>query len=273
MLLEAGAYDNVDISLISHPGLPNNSALVRTTAFTRLEVEYFGKAAPAANSPWMGVNALDALIIAYNAVSVLRQQLRPTDIVGMNITDGGKAPNIIHAYAAGTFVIRAPSSARLDQLQRKVEACLRAGAEATGARLAMKVTPGYADHVPNHILASSYTRYFDALPDPASSAPDPPIPPLDQYTYVKASTDQGNLSYVLPSVNASFAIPPGPESGRNHTPDFEIASGTRDAFERALRVGKALSGTAVDVCSVEGLLEKVKEEWRSDMDKSTRGEL
>ncbi|KAF1969080.1 putative amidohydrolase [Bimuria novae-zelandiae CBS 107.79] len=268
-LLEAGAYDKVDISLISHPGIPNNSALVRTTAFAHLEVEYFGKAAHAADSPWLGINALDALIIAYNAVSVLRQQLRPDDIISMHITDGGNAPNIIHAYAAGAFVIRAPSSARLAQLQQKVEACLRAGAEATGARLGLKVVPGYADHVPNHILAASYTRCFNALPD----VPDPPIQPLDQYTYVKASTDQGNLSHVLPSVNASFSIPPGPEGGRNHTPDFEKASGTREAFERALRVGKALAGTAVEVCSVEALLGEVREEWRRDMEKSAKGKL
>ena len=268
LLLEAGAYNDVDISLISHPGLPNNSALVRTTAFTRLEAEYFGKAAHAANNPWQGINALDALIIAYNAVSVLRQQLRPDDIIGMNITDGGKAPNIIHAYAAGTFVIRAPSSARLDQLLQKVQACLRAGAEATGARLSQKIYPGYADHVPNRVLAASYTRFFNAIPNPVPSVPEPAIPPLDQYTYVKASTDQGNLSYVVPSVNASFSIPPGPEGGRNHTKDFEKASGTREAFEKAMRVAKALVGTAVEICGVEGLLEKVKEEWRKDMEKA-----
>lgn len=263
MLLEAGAYDHIDISLISHPGLNNNSALVRTTAFARLEAEYFGKAAHAANSPWLGINALDALIIAYNAVSVLRQQLRPDDIVGIHITDGGKVPNIIHAYASGAIVIRAPTSSRLASLQEKVSACLRAGAEATGARLELKITPGYADHVPNHILAASYTRYFNALPD----VPDPPIPPLDQYTYVKASTDQGNLSHVLPSVNASFSIPPGPEGGANHSKDFEKASGTKVAFERALGVAKALAGTAVDVCSVEGMLQRVREEWKKDMER------
>ncbi|KAL1592758.1 hypothetical protein SLS60_011174 [Paraconiothyrium brasiliense] len=268
LLLEAGAYDNVDISLISHPGLFNNSALVRTTAFTRLEVEYFGKAAHAANSPWLGINALDALIVAYNAVSVLRQQLRPDDIVGMHITNGGAAPNIIHAYAAGALVIRAPSSARLEALQQKVEACLRAGAEATGARVQLKVTPGYADHVPNRVLAASYTRYFDALPD----VPNPPIPPLTQYTYVKASTDQGNLSYRLPSMNASFSIPAGPEGGANHSRDFEVASGTREAFERALRVGKAMAGVAVDVCSSIELLGKVKEEWRKDVEDAKKVE-
>jgi amidohydrolase len=261
-LLEAGAYDGVDISLISHPGILNNSPLVRTTAFARLEVEYFGRASHAANSPWLGINALDALVIAYNAVSVLRQQTMPSDVIGMSITNGGAAPNIIHAYAAGHCVIRANTVFRLKELERKVSACFRAGAEATGARVEIKITQGYADHVPNHVLAASYRKYWNAMPD----VPDPPIPPEDQFTWVKASTDQGNLSYAMPSVNASFSIPPGPQRGPPHTPDFEVSSGTREAFERALRVAKALAGTALDVLREPELLQKVKEQWRRDMD-------
>ena len=49
---------------------------------------------------------------------------------------------------------------------------------------------------------------------------------------------------------------------------IEKASGTREAFEKAMRVAKALAGTAVEVCGVEGLLDKVKEEWRKDMEKA-----
>jgi amidohydrolase len=263
-LLNAGAYQGVDISLISHPGILNNSPRVRTTAFARLEVEYFGRPAHAANSPWLGINALDALVIAYNAISVLRQQTMPTDVIGMSITNGGAAPNVIHAYAAGTCVIRASSSSRLKALQDKVSGCFRAGAEATGARVEIKITPGYADHVPNLLLAASYTKYWNMLPD----APDPPIPAGEQFTFVKASTDQGNISYAMPSVNASFAIPPGPLSGPPHTPDFEKSSGTKEAFDRAMRVGKALAGTAVDVLSTPGLIDDVKEQWRRDMDAS-----
>ncbi|KAF2749361.1 putative amidohydrolase [Sporormia fimetaria CBS 119925] len=261
-LLEAGAYKDVEISLISHPGIFNNSPLVRTTAFCRLEVEYHGRAAHAANSPWLGVNALDALVIAYNAVSVLRQQTMPSDVIGMSITDGGGPPNVIQAYAAGVCVLRAASASRLKELQRKVTACFQAGAEATGARADIKVVDGYADHVPNRVLAESYRQYWNSLPD----VPEPAIPPKDQFTWVKASTDQGNISYAMPSVNASFAIPPGPNSGPPHTPDFERASGTKAAFDRALRVGKALAGTAVDVLTTPGLIEKIKQQWRRDMD-------
>ncbi|KAG5927210.1 hypothetical protein E4U42_002438 [Claviceps africana] len=259
--LEAGAYRDVDLCLISHPGILHNSPLVRTSAFTRLNASYHGRAAHAANSPWLGINALDALIIAYNAISVLRQQTRPDDVIGLQITDGGNKPNVIHEHAAGVAVLRAASAARLAHLQQQVEACFQAGATATGARLVMDVEPGYMDHLPNRLLAARYRQHWQELPNP----PRPPLPPPDQPTCIKASTDQGNLSYALPSINVSFAIPPGAGAGQPHSPDFEKAAGTRGAFDRAMRVATAMAATAIDVYVTPGLLAQVQAQWRRDV--------
>lgn len=59
-LLDAGAYSDhkVDVSLIAHPGNVSDAALVRTAAYTRFKVEYFGKEAHAAAAPWEGVRQL-----------------------------------------------------------------------------------------------------------------------------------------------------------------------------------------------------------------------
>ena len=259
-LLEAGAYKDhgVDISLISHPGITHDGALTLTTAFNSFKVEYWGKAARAATAPWLGINALDALIVAYNSISVLRQQTMPGDSIACCITDGGATPDVIHDHAAGSFVIRANTMKRLIELQQKVDGCLRAGAEATGARKTWEHIIKYLDHVPNRVLASSYVRYWNSLNPPSRIT-------LDEETRESVSTDQGDVSHALPSISVCFAIPPGPEGGRNHTPDFEKAAGTKEAFMRCLRVGKALAGTAVDVITVPGLLDRVKEQWRKDM--------
>ncbi|KAK8068711.1 Peptidase M20 domain-containing protein 2 [Apiospora phragmitis] len=264
-LLRAGAYQDhkVDLSLISHPGIARNHALTRTSAYTALRVEYFGRAAHAAASPWLGINALDALVTAYNALSVLRQQTMAGDVVQGNITDGGARPNIIHAYAAGDFVVRANTQKRLEELLVKVQNCFAAGATATGARL--EITPGmaYADHVPNRPLGAAYARYFNALLPSSSEQRIPSDQDLDEMLGRSgASTDQGDISHAMPSLSPGFAIVPGPQGNGPHSPDFTRASGTRDAFDRSLRVGKALAGTAVDVLTVGGLLEKVKQAWR-----------
>ncbi|KAK8063122.1 hypothetical protein PG996_007774 [Apiospora saccharicola] len=281
-LLQAGAYKDhqVDLNLLSHPGITRNHALTRTSAYTALRVEYFGRAAHAAASPWLGINALDALITAYNAVSVLRQQTMPGDVIQGHITDGGARPNIIHAYAAGNFVVRANTQARLGELLKRVDTCFKAGATATGARRKYTIGMAYADHVPNRPLGAAYARYFNALLLPeegsgssssSSSSPWESEIPVDQdldemLGRSGASTDQGDISYAMPSLMPGFAIVPGPEGNGPHSPDFEQASGTRDAFAKALRVGKALAGAAVDVLTIEGLLGEVKLAWKKSME-------
>lgn len=283
-LLRAGAYRDhgVDVSLMGHPGITADSALSRTTAYARFRVEYQGREAHAAANPWLGINALDALVVAYNALSVLRQQTMPGDIIQGHITDGGAAPNIIHARAAGVFVARADTRARLRQLRPKVDACFEAGARATGARLVVTEEGAYADHVPNRVLARRYTRYWNELvplPPPGGDddGRDPYEPPtsripLDQDRdeargVTRASTDQGDVSYEMPSLHVGFSIVPGPGGQGPHNPEFATAAGTRDAFARCLRVAKALAGTALDVLTQDGLVEEVKRAWEKDMER------
>ncbi|KAK7548811.1 hypothetical protein BKA81DRAFT_430319 [Phyllosticta paracitricarpa] len=196
-LLKAGAYTDykVDFNLISHPGITADSALMTTTAYTRFKVEYLGRESHAAANPWLGINALDALITAYNALSMLRQQTQPTDIIQGHITSGGLAPNIIHAYAAGIFVLRASSLSRLATLTKKARSCFVAGATATGSRLVLTQQNSYADHRPNALLASLYRRSFNAL---GGAIPGPAIDAAQGHS--NASTDQGDVSYALPSL-------------------------------------------------------------------------
>jgi metal-dependent amidase/aminoacylase/carboxypeptidase family protein len=187
-LLNAGAYkdNNVDISLITHPGITPDSALMSSAAYNSFKVEYFGKEAHAAARPWDGINALDALITAYNAISVLRQQTQPGDIIQGMITNGGLRPNIIHAYAAGRFVARSDTKARVATLKKRVFACFEAGATATGATLKITEGTSYDDHMPNHVLGRSFRHSFNRL------GGDIPTGELDYIVgRTQASTDQG----------------------------------------------------------------------------------
>ncbi|RDW87295.1 peptidase m20 [Coleophoma crateriformis] len=254
-LLDAGAYSDhkVDINLISHPGTVDDSVLVRTTAYHNFKVEYFGKEAHAAAAPWEGINALDAMITGYNALSVLRQQTMPGDIIQGHITNGGSAPNIIHAYTSGIFVVRALSKARLAQLRIKVEACFEAGASATGAKL--KITPimSYDDHVPNKALGLVCREAANNLD---GKIPEPNIDLINGQS--GASTDQGNISYAMPSLSYGFAIKS--EAGP-HNPGFAAAARTMQAHGRALRAGEILAYTGIQALIDEKLLKDAKDEF------------
>jgi metal-dependent amidase/aminoacylase/carboxypeptidase family protein len=55
-MLEAGAYEGADVNLMSHTGSKSDNALVCSAAFQSFKIEYFGKIAHAAASPWEGVS-------------------------------------------------------------------------------------------------------------------------------------------------------------------------------------------------------------------------
>lgn len=191
---------------------------------------------------------------------MLRQQTQPGDIIQGMITNGGLRPNIIHAYASGRFVVRSDTKARRAALMKRVRACFEAGATATGATLKITEGTSYDDHMPNRVLGRSFRGFFNEL------GGDIPTAELDYIVgRTQASTDQGNISYAMPSISPSFWIrsedQDGHQIGGPHTPDFEKAARSAESHELAKRAAKALAATAVDVVATPGLLDEAKQEF------------
>ncbi len=132
----------------------------------------------------------------------------------------------------------------------------------------LKWKTAYDDHVPNHALGGSYREWFNKL---GGNIESPRVDRLSSST--QASTDQGNVSHVLPSIHSSFWIRSEDENGNQlggpHTPDFEKAARTGEAHEMAKRTAKALAATAVDVLTKDGLLKEVKKEFEDMKSKQT----
>ncbi|TEA15721.1 Peptidase M20 domain-containing protein 2 [Colletotrichum sidae] len=260
-LHEAGAFrdHNIDISLITHPTNGGDSPYMITTSTDRFEVEYYGKEAHAAAAPWEGVNAQDALILANNAIALLRQQTQHTDKIHGIISSAGSRINVIPALAQASFQIRSADNAALEDWTERVLKCFEAGALATGAELNLTMRPyGYDNMVNNDILANTYTKYFTELGGEVPSAE------IDKLRDPDGSTDQGNLSHDFPSISPYFGITNEdgsvPEGGP-HTSAFEVAAGSRPAFDKAIMVAKSIAGVAVDVLTVEGLLDNIQREF------------
>ena len=269
-MLEAGIFNDakIDVSLISHPTSSGDSPYMITTSTDRVDVEYYGREAHAAAGPWEGINAQDGLLVANSALSYMRQQMRPSDRVHGFISSAGSRINVISAKASGSYQIRANDETQLSNLTERVENCFKAGALATGAELNFTIRPyGYANHVTNDLLAASYATFFkeqggELEPTELDKAKDP-----------SGSTDQGNLSHEWPSISPYFQIfneDGSVPSGGPHTAAFEVAAGSKPAFEKSLIVAKSLAGVAVDVLTVDGLLDQIKEEFEKTKTPSLR---
>jgi metal-dependent amidase/aminoacylase/carboxypeptidase family protein len=103
-----------------------------------LHVEYFGKNAHAGGNPWDGINALDALVQAYNGVSTLRQHILPEERIHGAFLDVPKTANVIPAYTKSYWQIRSPSLQGLNKLIAKVRQCMEGAATTTGCTIKIK---------------------------------------------------------------------------------------------------------------------------------------
>jgi metal-dependent amidase/aminoacylase/carboxypeptidase family protein len=133
-MVSAGAYRKADACLMVHPAYADG-LYGGYLAYVTVNVEYFGKAAHAAAAPWDGANALDAVVLAYNAIGMLRQQAHPMSRLTVIITNGGKTVSVTPDYASAKVGIRAQNRFQLLSLRQKLTQCLESAASATGCTL------------------------------------------------------------------------------------------------------------------------------------------
>ncbi|KAG9128250.1 hypothetical protein FRC07_002209 [Ceratobasidium sp. 392] len=243
LLLEAGAYKEMDVCLMAHPS-PGEYHSVWTggsLALQSFSVEYHGHTAHAGAAPWEGKNALDAAFLAYAAVSALRQQIHPTMRVHGMIEGRDWAPNIIQDYAKMTYYVRAPSWEQVVALRTRVNRCFEAGALATSCTMSIKDLDSIKDLQQNPILSNDFAAVMSARYGR----------PFLQDTSTSASTDFGNVTYELPSIHPGFSIPTVINGG-NHTPPFTAAARTKEAHENAMAVSKGLATVGLRVLLDEG---------------------
>jgi len=249
-MVKAGEFKEVDVAMIVHPdtrNMPTQEALAAST----LEVEFFGRPAHAASQPHKGINALDAMILAFTAINSLRQHIRGDARIHGIITDGGEAPNIVPAHSAATFLVRALDDDYLTELKDRVLNCFKGASMASGARLeyTWKNRP-YAPMKNNMTLAGLFKQNLESL---GRSVDD-----FDRRSGL-GSTDMGNVSQVVPSIHPTIAI--APREVLLHSPEFATATVSEAGQNGLLDAAKAMAMTVVDILQ-PGMLDGIREEFR-----------
>ncbi len=249
LMARAGAFDGVDAALMIHPsGI--NLATMPCICVAEVRVEYHGKSAHASAMPHKGVNALDALLLAYQAISNLRQHIQSTERIHGIVTDGGLAPNIVPEFSAGDFYVRAANKEDLAALKPRVQACFEAGAKGTGCSVDVKWSGvDYLDLNTSWPLAEQFQRNAESLG--RRFFPMDKLPPGSS-----GSTDMGNVSYRVPSIHPMIAA--APQNVVIHNPEFARWARSEMGDAAALDGAKALAMTAIDYLETPALQESCR---------------
>jgi amidohydrolase len=253
-LVEAGLFDGVSAALMVHPSM-KTQVVASLISMQEIVVEYFGKAAHASSKPQDGINALDALVVAYMGIATLRQHIRSDARVHGIITNGGAVPNVVPDYAAARFFVRSPDDEYLDSLVERVLACFRAGAEATGARVEHRFpSKRYSAMRSNPTLAATFARNLQ-LVGLEETPPDA--------TRGSGSSDMGNVSQVVPALHPSIAIAPRGVAG--HSLQFTEYAASAAGMQGQAHAAQVMAMTVIELFADPALLAQAMAEFRSEL--------
>lgn len=249
--VKKGYLKDVDFALCVHPGSGSEDGLsTRNYACAPVDIEFWGKPAHAAGCPQDGINALDAQILTYAAIGVLRQQLTDRIRIHGVIVEGGTAPNVIPEYTKAKYYIRAADIDTLHELYEKVENIVKGSALQTGCTSSMKL---YQNLVENIVLTPSldaiYEKYITELGNTVKHVEDVVMP---------GSSDVGNISQVVPTIQPHISITDVQIAG--HSQDMVNASCSQKAMDAIVKGAKALAFTALELFENPEELVKVKED-------------
>jgi amidohydrolase len=254
VLLEAGAFDDVDAALMVH-GADHDLTRIDGVAKDAYVATYHGVAAHAAAAPEAGRNALDAAVLGYLNVAALRQHIGDGERVHGVFTDGGAKPNIVPERAETSWYVRSPTLERLEALVPRVLAALEAGAAATGCRVdIVQEPPVYTEVRDNPVLVERWVANAAEVGNPSAEP--------DAATAVVASTDMGNVSRAVPSIHPMVRV--APAGVAIHTAEFARHAGGPGGDAAVVAAARAMALTVVDLWARPGVLEAARAAFEAD---------
>ena len=250
-LIAAGTFADVDACLQIHPS-DSNSAEVLALAVTEVGVTFHGRLAHASGDPWLGRNALDALVLLYTMIAQWRQHLLPGERVHGIITHGGAAPNVVPDLTSGRWYLRTPVDADLDAMIDRFSTMAQAAADATGCTVELSIDPmnRCRTMLNSPTLLGLWRRHLAA----AGIADDPIDPNV-------GSTDMANVSHEVPTIHPYLAI--GPRGMPGHSREFAARAGGAEG-DRVLAIAiELVAATTIDLVRQPGLVDAAWDELRA----------
>ena len=249
-MIDKGCLDGVDAAMMVHPSY-RATPDTGSSAITRFDVIFHGKASHAAGAPELGINALAAVNLLFAGVNAYREQLPEDSRMHGIITDGGEAPNITPARAACRFFLRSTSQEWIEKMEKRFKDIVHGAELMTGATA--EIIPfniPYMARKPNAALNKLYIESISRL----------------GMNYVlparggRGSSDFGNVSQSVPGIHPYFPVTD--HEIACHSDAFRIASGSDFAFDNAMTAAAAMANIAIQYLTDSSFKEQVDADFK-----------
>jgi amidohydrolase len=249
-LIRLGAFDDVDMAMMVHTSSASAEAAKFALGGTSnghvvKYVRFLGKSAHAGSAPHQGINALQAAMVALNALNTQRETLRNEDTIRLHgiLTSGGTSVNAVPAEVRYEGRVRGRNAEVIADANLKMDRCLRAGALAMGAKVHIVTIPGYLPMRNNQPMLACFQRNAAELVGEGNIATHPATRNRG------GSTDMGDLSQIMPVIHPYTTA----ATGTGHGADYLI----EDYVQAVVQPAKAMAMTVIDLLA--GAAAKAKE--------------
>lgn len=248
-MAEKEVFKDIDVAMILHPEDKTYESS-NSLAMDALQFDFKGRASHAASSPEEGINALDAVILAFNGINALRQHVTSDVRIHGIVKEGGKAANVVPDRAIAQFYVRTGTKKYLKEVAEKVKNIARGAALMTGASLEISnYEISYDDMKTNQKLSKAFTENLKQTG----------VNEIHHERSSYGSIDMGNVSNVVPAIHPYISISDTKLVG--HTAEFRDATLTDKAHDSLIKGACALALTGYDVLTDKELLKQIKEEF------------
>lgn len=235
---DAGLFDDMDFALCLHPGY-EHGLTVATIANAPVEVNFYGKASHAASAPDKGHNALDAMLLLFNAVNAYREHAPSDALIHGVILEGGYAPNIVPDHTRARFFLRANKYQTVEELMKHFEKMVEGAALMTSCDFRFEMYQ-------NAVKETWPTPSFDAVYQKHLEAYGEKVAKKDGKMF--GSSDVGNVSQLIPTIQPTLHISDRPITP--HTHEFRKACNQKMAYKQiafgALLLGQTIQSLLQD---------------------------
>ena len=238
--LRLGEFADIDMAMMTHTSHVGNTKFLlggTTNGHFVKYIRFLGKAAHAGGAPHNGVNALQAAIVALNALNTQRETFQNEETVRLHgiMTSGGVSVSSIPSEVKYEGRVRGGSMEAIEDANEKMDRCLRAGALAIGAKVEIITIPGYLPLINNKELTDMFSSNAGTIvgTDAVRISAD--------NVNRGGSTDLGDLSHIMPVIHPYT----GCATGSGHGIDYLV----QDYVQGVINPAKAMAATVIDLLS------------------------
>jgi len=273
-----GVFNDVDAMFAWHPGDVTKADTDSSQAIIDAIVEFKGRAAHAALDPWNGRSAADAAEAFAYGVNLMREHIKTSSRLHYVIERAGDVPNVVPDYAKVWIWARDWQREEVQALVARLRKVAEGAALMTETTATFRIQNGNWEILTNLAGArlldanlrwigppkfTAQEHEFAKKIQRATSVPevgmDTSIQPLENQPQEGGSTDVGDVSWVVPTLNLTVAT--APKDAPWHAWPVVATGGMSIGHKGMLVATKVLAATMVDLYENPVALREVRAEF------------